>query len=119
MISVKRRPGLSEDNGSVPVDFFSKSRFADRLFHYIDACAEQSREILAKLLPLPEIVKSTRRKTMVEAHGDIDIARIRGATRQGPEQRCAHDTDSVQLSCVLAQDGYHFLASHAFILAQR
>src|ERR1035438_4788499 len=73
MMSSRRRAGLSEGKGPVPVDLCLKTLLAHRLFDDIHLAAQDSGQTPFEIAQTAEIIEAWRREILTEAYHHIDI----------------------------------------------
>jgi len=117
-MSSRRRVGLSEGNGAVPVDLCLETFLAYRLFDDIDLAAQNAGQAPFEFAQAAEVVETRRRETLAEAHRQIDVAGEILPACNRSEQGYALDASRAKFPFMRLQGRYDISAFHETNFAQ-
>src|ERR1039458_10555986 len=99
-LNSRRRAGLSEGNGAVPVDLCLKALLAHRLLDDIHLAAQNAGQTPFEFAQAAEIVETWRREILAEAYCHIDlVCRLLLEKKRAENVRNKKDTDAIDREC--------------------
>lgn len=116
-MSSRRRVGLSEGKGAVPVDFCLKTFPAHRLLNDIHLTTQNAGQTPFEFAEAAEIIETRGREVFAEAHRYVDIARKILPSCDRTEDGYAQHPCGAKLLFMRFQSGYDVVASHDTNLA--
>ena len=117
-MSSRRRAGLSESKGAVPVNLGLKTFLAHRLFDDIHLSAQNAGQTPFEMGQAAEIIETSRREILAEAHRDVDIVRGILPACDRAEQGCARHASRAEFLFMRLQSGDDTVAFHGTNFAQ-
>jgi hypothetical protein len=115
-MSSSRRAGFSEGKGAVPINLSLEPLFANRLFDNIHLAAENFRKAAFEIVQAADVIETSGREILTQAHHDIDILRGVLSTGDRAEKGHAYHASSAELLFVRLQGANDLVAVHGFIL---